>query len=132
MLTEAQSLVLSTLLTWLMIMTSSSLRSKLWTPSGLKLAFGNRDVLPEPAPQAGRADRAARNMLENLPLFLALMLAARVSGHSTPAVAAGASVFFWARVVYWPVYLAGIPYVRTLVWTTSIAGLAMIGAAVLG
>ena len=33
--------------------------------------------------------------------------------------------FFWARLTYWPVYLAGIVYLRTAVWAVSILGLAM-------
>jgi len=35
-------------------------------------------------------------------------------------------VFFWARVVYFGVYLAGIKVLRTVVWAVSIAGLVMI------
>jgi uncharacterized MAPEG superfamily protein len=133
MLTEIQALVFSSLLAWVMVMASSALRSRLWTPAGMKVAFGNREAVPEPTPLAGRADRAARNMLENLPLLVALLLAARWSGHSSStSVAMGASVFFWARLVYWPVYLGGLPYVRTLIWAASIVGLAMIGGAALG
>ena len=40
--------------------------------------------------------------------------------------ATGATVFFWARLVYWPVYMAGIIYLRTAVWFVSIIGIAMI------
>jgi uncharacterized MAPEG superfamily protein len=41
-------------------------------------------------------------------------------------------VFFWARVVYLPVYWAGITYLRSLVWAIGIAGLAMMLKATLG
>jgi uncharacterized MAPEG superfamily protein len=37
----------------------------------------------------------------------------------------GAEVFFWSRVLYLPVYYAGIAYLRTLVWLASVIGLAM-------
>jgi uncharacterized MAPEG superfamily protein len=131
-LTELQTLVFSALLTWAMVLTSSVLRSKLWTPPGMKVAFGNREAVPDPTPLAGRADRAARNMLENLPLLVALLLAAHVAGRSSsPDVTAGASLFFWARVVYWPLYVVGVPYLRTLSWGVSIFGLVLIGLAVL-
>ena len=40
--------------------------------------------------------------------------------------ATGATIFFWARLIYWPVYMAGIIYLRTLVWGVSIVGIAMI------
>jgi len=38
----------------------------------------------------------------------------------------GAQLYFWARVAYVPVYAAGLPVVRTLIWTASIAGLVMV------
>jgi uncharacterized MAPEG superfamily protein len=38
----------------------------------------------------------------------------------------GAQLYFWARVVYVPVYAAGIPVARTIVWTASIVGLVMV------
>ena len=38
----------------------------------------------------------------------------------------GTALYFWARVVYVPLYAFGVPYVRGLVWLVSIAGLAMI------
>jgi uncharacterized MAPEG superfamily protein len=41
----------------------------------------------------------------------------------------GAALYFWARVVYVPLYALGVPYVRSLVWTVSFAGLVMILAA---
>lgn len=35
----------------------------------------------------------------------------------------GAQVYFWARVAYLPIYLVGIPYLRTLVWAASLWGI---------
>jgi uncharacterized MAPEG superfamily protein len=32
----------------------------------------------------------------------------------------------WARVAYVPVYAAGIPYLRTLIWAASMIGLIMV------
>jgi uncharacterized MAPEG superfamily protein len=131
MLTAAQALVFSALLCWLMIMTSSALRSRSWTAHGLVYSFGNRENPPEPSPVAARADRAARNMVENMPLFLAVLLAAHWTGSSPSIVALGATIFFWSRVVYWPLYLAGVPYVRSIAWGSSLLGLGVIGAAAL-
>ena len=50
-------------------------------------------------------------------------LALAVTGRSGGAGAIGAAVWFWARVVYLPLYLFGIPYVRTAVWSVSALGL---------
>jgi len=123
-MTDLHYLALSALLTWFMLVTASMLVSRSWTPAGTVLAFGNRDAVPAPSPLAGRAERAARNMLENLLLFVALLAAVRFSGK--PAPASAAALFFWARVAYFAVYLAGLRYVRTAVWVVSIVALAQI------
>jgi uncharacterized MAPEG superfamily protein len=118
--------VYSVLLTWVMLLTASFLRARMWTPAGIMVGVGNRDDVPEPTPIAARADRAAKNMLENLVLFVALVVAVRLSGVDGDALVTGASVFFWARVAYFLVYLAGIKLLRTVVWLVSIAGLWLI------
>lgn len=126
MMTIPQVLVWSAILTWLMLGTASLLRSRGWTPGGMHVALGNRDDLPPATPLAGRADRAARNMLENLAIFTAVAVALYAANKSGSAQAQlGATVFFWARLAYWPCYLAGIVYLRTAIWIVSIIGLAM-------
>ena len=120
----------SATLTWVMLMTASFLRARAWTPLGLRFAFSNRDQPPEPTPIAARAHRAAKNMLENFLLFVALVLAARLSGVPSARLAPGAALFFWARVAYFAVYLAGIAYARTIVWGVSVVGLGMIAVAI--
>jgi uncharacterized MAPEG superfamily protein len=122
-------LAYSALLTWLMLMTGSMLRNKLWTPTGLVQGVGNRDIVVQPLPIAGRADRAAANMLENLVLFTVVVLVARSGGVPPEKIVPGAMVFFWARVAYFAVYLAGIPWLRTVVWAVGVAGMGMIAMA---
>jgi len=97
---------------------------------GLPALAGNREDLPALAGWAGRAQRAHRNMLESLPLFIALVLVAQVTGHANATTALGAQLFFWARLVYAIVYLIGIPWLRTLVWAVSVVGLLLIFAEV--
>ena len=125
MMTTVQALVWSGILTFLMFVVQLTLCTKAWAPPGLLDAFGNRENLPAPSGMAGRADRAARNMIQGMVMFLALVLAAQIAG-KTAQIALGATVFFWARLVYWPVYVAGIAYLRTLVWLISIIGLILI------
>lgn len=117
-------------LTWLTVLVASQLRSKTWTIEGMKLAMGNREQMPEATLLAGRADRAARNTVDNFMLFAALALVAQVSGTASPNVLLGAEIFFWSRLLYVPVYYAGIVYVRTAIWTVSIVGLGMMVCAV--
>jgi uncharacterized MAPEG superfamily protein len=71
-MTDVHYLLLSTGLTWLMIMAAAELRTPTWTRAGARLAFGNRALLPDASPLAARADRAAKNMIENMVLFVAL------------------------------------------------------------
>src|SRR5258708_39252012 len=93
---------------------------------GLLTVAGNREGLPDLTGWAGRARRAHLNMLENLVLFTVLVLIAQAAGKANAATAMGAAIFFWARLVYVGVYLAGISWVRTAVWVVSVVGMAMI------
>ena len=93
---------------------------------GLPLAAGNRENWPAAEGLCGRAQRAHHNMVENLPIFAALVLVAHVGGVSNDITLLGAQLFFWARLVYAAVYIAGVPWVRTLVWFVSVVGMAMI------
>ena len=93
---------------------------------GLPPLVGNRENFPALTGWAGRADRAYRNALQNLVLLAALVLVAVVAGKTNSATLLGAQIFFWARLAYAFVYLAGIPWLRTAVWGVSIAGLVII------
>jgi uncharacterized MAPEG superfamily protein len=93
---------------------------------GLVPFVGNRESLPAFEGWAGRAQRAHRNMLESLTIFAALVLVAQVAGKSNPTTALGAQLFFWSRLAYAPVYVIGIPWLRTGMWGVSFAGLLQI------
>ena len=93
---------------------------------GLPALAGNREGLAPCTGWAGRAARAHRNMLESLVLFASLVLVAVIAGKTNATTLLGAQLFFWARVAYAVVYLAGIPWLRTAVWLVSIVGLALI------
>ena len=93
---------------------------------GLPRLVGNREGLAPCTGWAGRAQRAHHNMLESLVLFAALVLMAVVSGKTNATTLLGAQLFVWARLAYALIYLAGIPWLRTLVWLVSLAGLVII------
>jgi uncharacterized MAPEG superfamily protein len=44
-------------------------------------------------------------------------------------VALRTDISFWSRVVFIVVYYAGVPYLRTLIWTTGSVGLAIMVSA---
>jgi len=93
---------------------------------GLTTLVGNREKFPELTGWAGRADRAHRNMTANLVLFAALVLAAVAADRTNNMTLVGAELFLWARVAYAIVYLLGLPWLRTGVWTVSVVGLILI------
>ncbi len=90
---------------------------------GLKVAAGNREDLPPLPEWAHRSERAQRNMLANLVPFAVLVLVAHQAGVANAETASGAALFFWARLVYAVVYIAGIPYLRTVAFVASLFGL---------
>ncbi len=92
---------------------------------GLPTLIGNRDDFPMVKGLPGRAQRAHRNMVENLVLFAILALAVAVAGRSNAMTVLGAQLFFWARLAYAAIYLIGIPYARTGAWAVSMVGLVM-------
>ena len=123
MSTDLQMLVLASLLTLALAVPPVI---ALMMTRGFAYAAGNRDEQGSLPSWWRRAVRTHRNMLENLPPFAALVLAAHFADASGPATAAGATLFLWARVAHAALYLAGVPYLRTLAFAASIVGMVMI------
>ena len=92
-------------------------------PGGAAWSLGNRAEPLAGIPEwAARAHRAHLNLLQNLAPFAILVLVAQVSGKANAATAVGATIFFWARVAHAAVYIAGIKYLRTLVFGVATFG----------
>ena len=72
---------------------------------------------------AGRAERALKNYLETFPALVGLSVALAATGQTGGWAAAGAWLWLAGRVIYIPLYLAGIPYIRTLAWIAAAVGL---------
>jgi uncharacterized MAPEG superfamily protein len=93
---------------------------------GLPRLAGNRDAMPPLTGWVGRAERAHYNMLESLVLFAALVVISVLSNKTNSSTLMGAQLFVWARLAYAVIYLAGIAWLRTLVWLVSMIGLVLI------
>ena len=74
---------------------------------------------------AGRAQRALDNYKETWPALIALALALAVTGRTGGVGAAGAWLWLAARLVFLPLYLAGVKGWRTLAYIAAMAGLTM-------
>ena len=91
---------------------------------GLRWVGSARD---EPRPPmtgvGGRLERAYRNFLETFPYFVAAVAVVSVSGAADRVSAWGAIAYFAGRLVYLPLYAAGVPVVRGLVWNIPTLGI---------
>ena len=65
-------------------------------------------------------------MLESLVLFAVLVLVTEITNKNNTMTGLGAQLFFWARVAYTAIYIAGVQWVRTAVWGVSVIGLILI------
>jgi uncharacterized MAPEG superfamily protein len=95
--------------------------------AGVAYNAGARDEPGAPVGRlTGRLMRAQSNLFETLPVFAAAVLIAHVAGRDDAQTALGAWLYLLARVVYVPLYAAGVPYVRSLVWVVSLAGILLV------
>lgn len=89
--------------------------------------MGARDAeMPPLNPLAGRLLRAQANLFETLPLFIGAVLGAAYANKLGLLTEIGASLYFGGRLLYVPLYAAGIPVIRTIVWTLASVGLVLI------
>jgi len=99
---------------------------------GTKWNMGARDAeMPPLDPLPARMLRAQQNLFETLPLFIGAVLAAGMAGRFGMKTAIGTHLYFWGRLIYVPLYAAGIPVVRTLVWVGATLGLVLVIAGLL-
>ena len=65
---------------------------------------------------AHRAYRAHMNAFEGIALFAPLAIAVHVSGVSNEVTVIACAIYFWARLIYAPLYYFDVPYFKTSVW----------------
>ncbi len=89
---------------------------------------------PETPLWVDRAKRAHLNMVETMPAFIAVVVAAGLIGDASTASTIGtwASVFFFARIAHAAVYILGVPGLRTPVYLVSWAAILVIGFTAIG
>ncbi|MEK9624263.1 MAG: MAPEG family protein [Halieaceae bacterium] len=119
-----------TIWTLVSVVLGAAIRNQEWTKEGRDIGLGNRDNLQEATPMGGRAERAAKNSIEAAVFFVPLALIANAAGLDAE-VMLGAQIAFWARVAYVPIYIAGIKYLRSLVWIVGVVGYGMMISAML-
>lgn len=71
----------------------------------------------------GRIIRAFANFRETYPFFVVLVLAGSLLHRGGSLLTTGAELYFCARLLHWPLYVAGIPWIRSIIWLLSLLGL---------
>jgi uncharacterized MAPEG superfamily protein len=94
---------------------------------GRKWNVSARDeALAAPNPVTGRLMRAQANFLETFPIAAVALLGVVIAGRTSATTALGGWTWLGARLVYLALYWAGVPVIRTIVWTVSMVGVAMV------
>jgi uncharacterized MAPEG superfamily protein len=124
MTTELTILAWTLVLALVQILLPATLRTR-ETGAGYNLSARDGEA-PPPRPVTARLQRAQANLFETLPLFAAAVLTVHVAERSSDLTLWGCWLYLAGRVVYVPLYAAGVPVLRTLVWTVSVVGLAML------
>ena len=94
--------------------------------TGLNWNLSPRDEEKKITGVPARLQRAFKNYMETFPFFMAAVLIVQITTLGNNMSATGVHIYFWARVLYVPLYALGIPGVRTLVWVVSMIGVSMV------
>ncbi len=76
---------------------------------------------PFDVPWARRAYRTHMNAIESISVFAPVALAVHVTGSSNEITAMAATIYFFARLVYVPIYIFQVPILRLGLFTVALA-----------
>ena len=115
-MTLTSILILSFLLVLIQI-TIPVLISLLTNNVKLSYLFSSRDNAANTSKYRDRANRSLKNLFETLPIFIGLILLSIINDVDNSLLA---MIWLLARIIYVPVYIVGINYVRTGIWAIAI------------
>ena len=115
-MTLTSILILSFLLVLIQI-TIPVLISLLTNNVKLSYLFSSRDNAANTSKYIDRANRALKNLFETLPIFIGLILLSIINDLDNSLLA---MMWLLARIIYVPVYIIGMNYVRTGIWAIAL------------
>lgn len=130
--TELTVLALAGLLLLVHVFAAAHFKTKQY---GIEWNTGARDEadLPPLGFLPARLERARDNFLETLPLAIIALFGVVLADKANAQTAIAAWVWLGARVLYLPLYWAGIPLIRTGVWGIGLLALLyVLGVMLLG
>ena len=115
-MTLTNILILSFLLVLIQI-TIPVLISLLTNNVKLSYLFSSRDNAANTSIYIDRANRSLNNLFETLPIFIGLVLLSIINDVDNSLLA---MIWLLARIIYVPVYIVGINYLRTGIWAIAL------------
>ncbi len=125
---ELQVIVWTTLILFALLMFQGGLVP---VNQGLGWGLGSRDAKREFTALQNRTTRTIANHIEGMLIFVPLVLVLHVMDISSTLTVWGAGLFLLGRALFAPIYLIGVPYLRSTVWAISLVGIMLIGYQVL-
>ena len=92
--------------------------------TSLTYLLSSRDSSSKPSIYAQRANRASRNLLETLPIFIGISILSLIREVDNSSVAL---LWLILRTIYIPIYILGFNYIRTGIWAASLISLILMG-----
>lgn len=121
-------ILLAAALLGLVHMTAASFSFK--AQVGNRYTVGARDENLQPKGVAGRLHRAQQNFLETFAIFAVCVVAVHLSNAYGLLSYWGSIFYLVGRVLFLPLYAAGVPWLRTFSWKLATLGLVLVGAQV--
>ena len=90
----------------------------------LSYLFSSRDKEANKSIYINRANRSLKNLFETLPIFIGVVLLSIINDVDNTLLA---MMWLSARIIYVPVYIIGINYIRTGIWAVSLISLILMG-----
>lgn len=97
---------------------------------GNRYTVGARDENLQPVGVAGRLHRAQHNFLETFAIFVVFVVIVHLSDAYGSFSYWGSVLYLVGRVLFLPLYAAGVPWLRTFSWKLATLGLALVGVQV--
>jgi len=94
---------------------------------GNAYGVGPRDDAIQPTGMAGRMHRAQWNFLETYPFFAVFVIIVTITDTAGSYSYWGSWLYVVGRIVFLPLYAAGIPWLRTFSWNIATLGLVLVG-----
>jgi len=119
-------ILLSSALLGLVHMTAASFTFK--AQVGNLYTVGARDENLQPAGMAGRMHRAQQNFLETFAIFAVCVVIVHLSDAYGSFSYWGSILYLVGRILFLPLYAAGVVWLRTFSWNLATLGLVLVGA----